>query len=248
MPTELYAGGLEVPEFFGTWRSLNITPDVETGIGGWTDEEIIRAIREGIRPDGERLYPIMPYLLYNRLSDSDAQSVVDYLRTIPAVSKPLERATDLRLPLEVAPRPSGQGPAPGDIGARGEYLTGLMACIDCHTRFIPDGWYDREREYAGGFPMPQIPILGTGILWSANITPHGETGIPHYTEEQIITALTTMQKPDGSPIYGPMMFYQGAWSQMTPDDLQAVAAFIKNLPPVENQVPASTFVPAPPPP
>jgi mono/diheme cytochrome c family protein len=245
--TEMYAGGLEVPDAFGLWRSTNITQDEETGIGAWSDEEIIRAIREGIRPNGDRLFEIMPYRQFNILSDADAQFIVDYLRTIPAVSKKVERTMDLQLGQSEVPAPTGEGPPEGDILKLGEYLTSLMDCVDCHTPFSTEDGYDREREYAGGFPMMIPPEVGTGMIWSANITSDDETGIGHYTREQIITAITSMVKSDGSPIAGPMNMFQQGWSNLTPEDLQAVAAFVKSIPPVENQVPISTFSPNPPP-
>jgi hypothetical protein len=80
-----FAGGMEVPEKFGTWRAPNITPHKGSGIGAWSDEEIINAIRMGVRPDGSKLYPIMPYLNYNRLTDDDAKAIVAFLRMVPPV-------------------------------------------------------------------------------------------------------------------------------------------------------------------
>jgi mono/diheme cytochrome c family protein len=68
------AGGLEMPDAIGTWRTPNITPDKGTGIGNWTDDQIIAAVRTGVRPDGKKLYPIMPYLNYNVMTDDSARS------------------------------------------------------------------------------------------------------------------------------------------------------------------------------
>ena len=88
-----------------------------------------------------------------------------------------------------------------------------------------------------------MPPLGTGTLWSRNITTDPETGIGKWTEEQIYTTLKTMVRPDGRMIHGPMLFMQGPWSQLDDADIQAVAAYIKQLPPVKNKVPESTFKP-----
>jgi mono/diheme cytochrome c family protein len=116
----LWAGGLEVPETFGTWRSPNITQDKETGIGGWTDEQILAAIREGKRPNGDLLFPIMPYPMYHALSDEDGKALVKYLRTVPAKNHPVVRATELKLPRTPLPPPAGKAPdhADADAGIR----------------------------------------------------------------------------------------------------------------------------------
>ena len=96
--------------------------------------------------------------------------------------------------------------------------------------------------FSGGLPF-EIPMLGTGKLWSRNITSDPDTGIGKWTEDQIFTTIKTMVRPDGKPIYGPMQFMQGPWSQLDDADLHAVAAYIKQLPPVKNKVPDSTFKP-----
>lgn len=246
IPSMRLAGGFEFADVFGTWRSPNITQDRKTGIGDWTDEQIMAAIREGRRPNGGLLYVIMPYLLYNRLSDADARGMVAYLRTIPAVENVVAPNTDLRLPKVPAPRPSGEPPPPEDQLKTGEYLATLMVCVDCHTPMAPDGSPDTTRAYAGGVPFQMPPAHGAGVVWSPNITPDEETGIGYYTEEQIITAITRMEKADGSPIYGPMTLLQDGWSKLEHADAIAVARYFKSLAPIKNRVPASTFEPAEP--
>ena len=99
-----------------------------------------------------------------------------------------------------------------------------------------------DKMFSGGLPF-EIPMLGTGKLWARNITSDPETGIGKWTEDQILTTIMTMVKPDGTMIDGPMQFMQGPWSQLSDDDLHAVAAYIKSLPPVKNKVPDSTFKP-----
>jgi mono/diheme cytochrome c family protein len=117
-----FAGGLEMPEAFGTWRSLNITPDPKTGIGGWTDEEIMNAVREGRRPDGTQLFPIMPYTDFHALSDEDGRAVAAYLRTLEPVENAVARATDLKLPKPPVPPAKGTPPPAPTPVARGAYL------------------------------------------------------------------------------------------------------------------------------
>jgi mono/diheme cytochrome c family protein len=236
-----WAGGLEIKEAFGTWRSPNISQDRATGIGSWTDAQIIAAIREGRRPDGEQLYPVMPYLFYNKMSDADATALVAYLRTLPAVPQAVTRATDLRLPKIPAPPASGAAPA-ADPVHRGEYLALLMHCAACHTPLDKkSGAPDMSRAFAGGFPMELPPALGTGVLYSPNITPDQKTGIGSWTEAQLIAAVTQMKKPDGSLIRPPMALYQTGWFQLRDEDSKALAAYLKQLPAIANKVPASTF-------
>ena len=91
------AGGLEMPETIGTWRTPNITPDKGTGIGNWTDEQIIAAVREGVRPDGKKLYPIMPYMNYNVMTDDDAKALVAFLRTLKPVERTVAPNKDLKM-------------------------------------------------------------------------------------------------------------------------------------------------------
>ncbi len=236
-----WAGGLEVPEKFGTWRSPNITPDPETGIGKWTDEQIIAAVREGKRPDGTALKLVMPYLFYNALSDDDARALVAFLRTVPEVSNKVERATDLKLPDIPAPKPAGKPPGDDPV-ARGAYFTSLMHCVMCHTPTGKDGMPDMSKAFAGGFAM-EIPFMGTGVLYSSNITPDKKTGIGDYSDEQIASALREMKKKDGKPIVGPMAMYQTGWYRLEDEDVKGIVAFLRSLKPIANKVPKSTFKP-----
>jgi hypothetical protein len=239
------AGGLEMHEKFGVWRTPNITPDKGTGIGNWTDDQIIAAVREGVRPDGTKLYSIMPYMNFNVMTDDDAKALVTFLRTL----KPVER-TIAKFELKMAPVPAPKPPnaAPGDDpGKKGAYLASIMLCNHCH--WTPNKDFTApagpDKMFSGGLPM-ELPPMGKGVLFSRNLTSDPETGLGKWTEEQVFTAIKMMTKPDGKMIQGPMLFMQGGWAQMPDDDLKLVAKFIKALPPVKNKVPASTFVPNPP--
>jgi mono/diheme cytochrome c family protein len=235
-----YAGGLEVPEVFGTWRSPNISQDKDTGIGGWTDEQIIDAIRLGKRPDGEQLYPIMPYLFYNAMSDSDAKAIVAYLRTVPAVNHTVERV-ELKLPKIPAPPAKGTEPDTADAVAHGGYLANMMHCAACHTPMSPEG-PDMSRAFAGGMEL-ELPPLGEGKLYTANLTSDKKTGIGAWSDEEIVAAIRQMKKRDGSMIMPPMALYQGGWAMMTDADVNHLVAFLRSLPAIANAVPASTFKP-----
>jgi cytochrome c553 len=236
-----YAGGLEMPDTIGTWRTPNITPDKSSGIGNWTDDQIAAAIREGVRPDGGKLFAIMPYVNYNRMTDDDVKALVAFLRTVPPVQRVVAPNKDLKLPPVDVPVPTNLPDAKDDPVKHGEYLASLMLCNHCHwtpdRHMAPAG---PDKLFSGGMPM-QLPMLGTGTIYSRNITSDPETGIGKWTEDQIFTAIKIMQKPDGTTIDGPMLLLQSGWSELDDADLHALAAFIKQLPPVKNKVPPSTF-------
>jgi cytochrome c553 len=244
-----FAGGLEMPDPMGTWRTPNITQDKGTGIGNWTDEQIIAAVREGVRPDGSGLYAIMPYMNYGRMTDDDAKALVAFLRTVKPVERTVAPNKDLKMPKGPGPMPANQPDDPNDQAKHGEYMATLMLCSHCHwtpdmKTMAPAG---PDKMFSGGLPIT-APMLGKGTIFTANITSDPETGIGKYTEDQIYSTIKTMVKPDGKQIRGPMMFMQGTWSQLDDKDLHAVAAFIKKLPAVKHKVAASDFVPNAPPP
>ena len=245
-----YAGGFELPDPAGTWRTPNITQDKSSGIGGWTDEQILAAVREGVRPDGKGLYAIMPYYNYAALSDDDGKALVAFLRTIKPINKVVEPNKDLKMPIGPIPPPILAGAKAMRDGAtsddpikHGGYMASVMLCNHCHWTpgkdMAPAG---PDKLFSGGLPF-ELAILGTGKLYSRNITSDPDTGIGKWTEDQIYTAVKTMTKPDGKMIQGPMLFMQSQWSTLEDKDLHAVAAFIKKLPPVKNKVPDSTFKP-----
>jgi mono/diheme cytochrome c family protein len=240
-----FAGGFEMPDPIGTWRTPNITQDKSTGIGGWTDDQIIAAVREGVRPDGGGLYAIMPFMNYNRLTDDDAKALVAFLRTIKPIAKTVAPNKDLKIMKGPGPKPANAPDVKDDKVKHGEYMASVMLCNHCHwtpadlKTMAPAG---PDKMFSGGMPF-EIAMLGTGKLWARNITSDPETGIGKWTEDQIYSTIKTMVRPDGRPIMGPMLFLQGPWSQLDDADLHAVAAYIKSLPPVKNKVPDSTFKP-----
>lgn len=251
--TRPFAGGLEVTDKLPgggtfTWRASNITPDRDTGIGTWTADQIAAAIRQGVRPDGRRLAPIMPYQLYNRLTDADVTALVTFLRALPPVANPVAPIDNAKLLAMVPPVPPAKNePVADDPVARGAYLASLMHCAMCHTPMGPQG-PDSTKAFAGGLPMELPPIFGTGILYSANITADAKTGIGAWRAADIVTSVRTATRPDGRPILGPMAMYVPMWSQLTDADAADLAAFVKAIPAVANPVPPSTFEPAAPPP
>jgi mono/diheme cytochrome c family protein len=235
VPGKHLAGGFQLDDDFGTWITPNITSDPETGIGRWTDDEIVQAIREGRSRDGKTLGPPMPFELYRRLSDSDVRAMVAYLRTVPPVRQVVPRS-QYKIPLPPAygppvgsvPEPSRQDPV-----KYGEYLAGpVMHCMACHTPMFPDGRMDTSRMGAGGFEFKGP----WGVSYSANLTPDPDTGLGRVRDGEIIAGLYGARR-DGGRILPPMpsqYYAQG----IAEGDLRAIIAYLRSLPPIQNKVPA----------
>lgn len=217
--------------------SANLTPDVETGIGGWTDEQIKVAIRTGQRPSGRILVPVMPYHSFNSMADADLDAVVAYLRSIPAVKNAVPEPTFITEGLKPLPYKQGiTAPAATDKAARGAYLVNTInGCTDCHTPLDPaNGAPMMDKYLAGGQPY-EGPW---GIVYGGNITPDMETGIGAWTETEIKTTLLTGINKEGRRLILMPWF---VYSNLTNEDADAVAYYIKNgLKAVKNEIPAAS--------
>jgi mono/diheme cytochrome c family protein len=227
LPGRTLAGGtvFDEPPFRAV--ASNITQDRETGIGAWSDAQIARAIREGIRPDGRIIGPPMPIGLYRGLSDADLAAMVAFLRTVAPVRNAVE-ASVYRMPL-----PPSYGPpvanvaAPADTPvARGAYLAGPVAhCIECHTPMLPNGQSDFTRTGAGG-----MEFRGPwGVSVARNITPHAD-GLGAWSDAEIIRAVTEGVSRDGRPLAPPMAY--AAYAGMTAQERADLVAYLRALPPV----------------
>lgn len=242
----LNAGGRKYDGPFGTVYSSNITPDPTTGIGKWTDEQIITAIRAGRRPNGERLIPVHPYTVFNGMAEQDLKDVVGYLRSVPSVNNavPAKKITvpmfeSVFLPAWLATFAARETPptaVPTSGVARGEYLARAVAhCGECHTPRTMTMAVDNSRFLAGN-------QKGKGPEGSAvaNITPDRETGVGSWSEEQITDFLETGNKPDGDVADGLMMeVIQGTsagYKDLTKADRQAIAKYLKSIPPIKNRI------------
>lgn len=230
---------MPVPEL-GRVIAPNITPDVETGIGAWTDDEIARAIQEGVNRSGQPLFPIMPYMSFRNLDDDDLASIVVYLRSIPAVKQARERS-ELIFPLSVLvktmPKPlAAHEPAPAPVRAtaeaRGEYLVKTVAgCGDCHTPSDDQGQFLPNLEMAGGGVFHD-PFRNMQEVFSANITSDA-SGIAHYDEALFAQTLKTGVAVGRTitPLM-PIENYRG----MADTDLSDIFAFLRSLPKREHRV------------
>ncbi|MBA3462522.1 MAG: c-type cytochrome [Deltaproteobacteria bacterium] len=240
-------GGLELAEKFGTWRGPNITPHKGSGIGNWKVEDIMAAIREGVRPDGSKLYALMPYPNYHRMTDDEARAIATFVANLPEVDHAVAPNKDLKLPQIPMPKPENKPIPVDDKVKHGEYMVTLMHCNNCHAKPGKDGMPDFVgKPFSGGMEF-EIAFLGEGKLVAPNITSDAETGIGKWTEADIAKSLKTMMRPDGTIIHGPMQFYQAGWAQLEDKDLEAIAAFIKSIPADKNKVAKSTFKPKGPP-
>ena len=151
-----FAGSVPFPTPFGTVYSTNITPDVETGIGAWTEADFIRAMREGVDRGGRHLYPVFPYDHFTHVTDEDDRAIYAYLMTRPAVharapANELAFPFNLRATLGVWKSMYFKERGPGRFASRGEYLAeGLGHCGGCHTPRNAAGAEMRERRFDGG--------------------------------------------------------------------------------------------------
>lgn len=227
-----YAGGLAFKLPFGSLYSTNITPDKETGIGKWTDDQIVDAIRNGKRPDGTLIGPPMPIAFYRNMSDTDVRAIVAYLRSVKPIANKVEKSTyRIPLPPSYGPTVTHVATVPrGNKVAYGHYLaTGLGHCLDCHTPLLPTGQSDVTRLGAGG---NELPGPGGSIVVAANLTPGNETGIAHWTDAQVKTAIRAGMRPD-RPLVRLMAF---DWYKNISDaDLDALVAYLRTLKPVKTE-------------
>jgi mono/diheme cytochrome c family protein len=237
------SGGRRYDGPFGTVYSSNITPDRETGIGAWTDEQLIAAIRSGRRPNGERLLPVHPYPVFNGMAEEDLRALVAYLRTLPPVKRgtpprkitvPLFESVFLPAWLAAfAPRETPPARAPASGVARGEYLVRAVAhCGECHTPRNMTLATDNARFLAGNPNGPEDSEV-------PNITPDPETGLT-WTAEEIAQYLGTGKRPDGDVAGGLMArMIQGTtagYKDLTEADRLAIAGYLKTIPPVRHKV------------
>ena len=212
----------------------NLTPDKETGAGTWSDDQVARAIREGIGHDGRALFPMMPYEHYRSMSDEDLASVIVYMRSLAPIHHELPK-TEIIFPVKYlmrsAPEPITApvtAPDPADKLLWGAYVVNMAGCGDCHTPTDEHGQPLPGMEFAGGqvFKGPWISIA------SANITPDA-SGIGYYDEALFLQVMRTgYVKARRLAWLMPVEQYKG----MTDDDLKAAFAYLRTVKPVKHRV------------
>jgi mono/diheme cytochrome c family protein len=236
-----HAGARELPIPMAKVYSTNLTADKETGLGGWSDQQIHDAMVNGIRPNGERLLPVMPYEAYSGMAAEDLKALIAYLRTLKSVRKeipPLKSRVPFYRPLGAivwsnffsrfftAPARAPQGGI-----ERGRYLVEhISLCGDCHTPRNSLGVPNRKLYLAGAKDGP----LGEEI---PNITPDKETGIGEWSRNDIAEFLITGTKPDLDNAQGLMEeVIEAGYKSMRREDALAIADYLKSIPPIKNKV------------
>lgn len=250
-PGKIGAGNSVFPysDFPGTARIPNITPDKETGIGAWTDGEVMRAIREGVKRDNKPLFPMMPYPHFaNVLTDEDTLAIVGYLRTLAPikndpgkfeVSFPLSMiARSFPGPLEKPPTPE---PPVSEKKARGDWLLKAGLCGMCHNTFDANRQTIPGMRLAGGMKV-ELPD-GKGYITAPNITSDKATGIGAYSDDDIRRVLDEgvgkagplASRGMGLPYEMPWAYFKG----MTNEDKEALIFALREVPAVSHLVPPS---------
>ncbi|MBB4503829.1 mono/diheme cytochrome c family protein [Agrobacterium tumefaciens] len=231
---EPFTGGRAFQLPFGTLYSTNITPDLETGIGTWSDDDFVRALHRGIRPNGENLYPAFPYTSYTALSREDAVAIKSYLFTLKPVRAPA-RKNELSFPFNqrwsialwngvfLADRRFQPDPAVPAAVNRGDYIANALGhCGECHTpRTLAFSLSDRV--YAGAH------LAG----WNAyNITSHNEFGIGAWSDEELRRYLLQGHAPGRGTATGPMgEVVEYSLQHLEEDDASALISYLRTVPP-----------------
>jgi mono/diheme cytochrome c family protein len=227
------AGGRAIETPFGQLLAPNITPDPQTGIGAWTDDEFVNALTRGTGRNGVRLYPAMPYTYYTKLTREDALAIRAYLNTIPAVYNPVD-ANQLPFPFDIrasmlvwdrlffAPGTFQPNPNKSAEWNRGAYLAeGLTHCGMCHT----------AKNFLGGDRTDQS-LRGYALQgWFApDITNDARRGLGGWSVDEIVEYLKTGHNNTSAATGLMSEMVHLSTSQMTDADLKAIAVYLKDQP------------------
>jgi mono/diheme cytochrome c family protein len=207
----------------------NITSDRTAGIGAWTDDEVLRAVREGVNKDGETLFPMMPYGSYRHLPDEDAYAIIVYIRTLPPDPTPTDPAKvnfPVNMFIRMAPQPveSPVGEAShADLVAYGSHMATVAGCRLCHLD-----------DLAGGEPFPTVQ----GVVRSSNLTPGAQGIVPEQFDDflRIFRAYEGGNLPEGVTDRDYTVMPWASYAGMAEEDLRAIHAYLRSLPPVQKQI------------
>lgn len=228
-------GGLAMPSPFGTFHVPNISPDPKDGIGRWSEADFVTAVMKGTSPDGAHLYPAFPYPSYAHARLDDVRDLFGYIKTLPAVAGQapahelpfpfsIRRAAGLWKLLFFDDKPFTPDPAQTAQWNRGAYLVnGLGHCTECHSPRNALGGIVASQRFAGG-PDPE------GKGWVPNIT---QKGLKGWSERDIADFLGSGMTPEGDSAGGSMARVIRNTSQLSAEDRNAMAVYVKSLPPVD---------------
>jgi mono/diheme cytochrome c family protein len=236
------AGGRPIKTPLGNVYSTNITPAPNTGIGRWSETDFLTAMTEGVSPDGTHYFPVFPYTAFTKMTEQDLLALKAYLFSLPPVEQ-ANKPPDLPLPFRwrlnirfwkwLYFQPGKFQPDPDQSSAwnRGAYLTTALGhCDECHTPRNLLGGLKRRMRYAGAVDGPEGEL-------APNITPDHETGIGTWAVPDVVWFLQTGFKPDGDDTQGLMSeLIDNGYKYLTEDDLQALAVYLRTLPPIHNQM------------
>ncbi|HKX07472.1 MAG TPA: cytochrome c [Stellaceae bacterium] len=241
------AGGLAIPLPIGTLYSTNITPDKETGIGNYSDQDFLNAVQHGIRRDGARLYPAMPFTSYGYVTDADALAIKAYLFSLPPVHAD-NRADTLVFPFNQrwsmiawsllfdASSRFAPNPAESSEWNRGAYLAEALAhCGECHTPRNFAFALDNRRKFTGA--------VAAG--WHAfNITSDKGSGIGGWSDDDLIAYLSNGYAPGHGTAAGPMgEAVDQSFSHMSASDIHALVAYLRSIPAIASANLSATLAP-----
>jgi mono/diheme cytochrome c family protein len=245
-----FAGGVAFRLPFGTIYSSNITADADTGIGRWSDDEFVRAVREGVRNDGQHLYPAFPYTSYTRLSREDVLAIKAYLFTLPKISQPT-KANDLQFPFNqrwamgfwnaafFKSQRYAADPSKSPQWNSGAYLaTGLGHCAECHTPRNFGFGLEHSRELAGE------ELQG----WRAyNITSDREHGLGSWSDAELAAYLKSGHAPGHASATGPMgEAVSHSLQFLNDEDIASLVVYLRSVPAHTGKHPVDVnFKPAP---
>jgi len=231
-----YAGGRELKTPFGTFSGPNITPHPQAGIGRWSEQDFVRAMRMGVRPDGAHYYPAFPYPSFTRTTDQDLRDLWAYLRSLPPSDR-ASRPHELDFPfrwrwlvwgwklLFFSPGAFTPDPARSETVNRGAYLANALGhCGECHT----------PRNFLGG-PKNDRHLAGAkvGEATATNLTP---TRLKKVSDDYLREVLQTGLTPDGDILSEAMSeVVRNTTSQLTRQDLDALIAYLRSLPPLPDE-------------
>ncbi|HEY7976954.1 MAG TPA: cytochrome c [Rhizomicrobium sp.] len=242
-----YAGGFAFTLPFGTIYSTNITPDKDTGIGNYTDAQFLAVMHRGVRKDGKRLYPAMPFASYTYMTDADALAIKAYLFSLSPVRAPAKANTlgfpfnqrwamgiwafffnaDTRFAPDTAKSPEWN---------RGAYIAEALAhCGECHTPRNLAYALNNRKKFAGEVTAG----------WRAyNISSDRDSGIGAWSDDQVFAYLTAGHVLGHGTASGPMgEAVDESFSQLAPEDMHAVVTYLRSVPATSSDLPA-TLAPA----
>lgn len=234
------AGGRALETPFGVFYAPNITSDADHGIGAWSEEDFVRALRFGRSPDGGHYFPAFPYVAFTRMTDADILAVRAAIMARAGVAQP-NTPHDIGFPfnqrwtmrfwklLHFDAGTYAPDAAQSASWNRGAYIAEALAhCAECHTPRWPTGGLDRAKWLSGS-------ANGAEGEKTPNITPHDGSGLGGWSESDIAFSLQLGMKVDGD-VVGSVMYevVEKGTGKLSDEDIAAIVEYLKSVPPIDN--------------